>query len=484
MKQREFNLSRYKFLTIITVLILVCIVAMQGFWLYTAYIHERDRFRTDINNAMTTTVTQLQLQRLVSNGSPALKTIFKDAIIDKNTTIIKIPSDTILLDAKNGNIPTGDSLPEEVKEQLEKLKTVLSEMSNDTTLNELAKTISKKELNQYRATYQKSIQNAGIHLPFELAILDSNKRSTYISCDSIRFWQIEYRTSGDDDHKINFQNETIIAAFPTAPSYILKQISSLLLASVLLITLGCISFSYLIFLFFRQRRISELRNHFMNNMTHELKTPISAVAVALELLLDESKTYPESKKKTLLTIAQKEIMRLTDLVETVLNISSSDKKGFQLYPAAIPANEIMEALKANSLPLIEKQNGVIHSRITPHSLTVYADRVHLMTILQNLVENAFKYRSAKDPVISIDMQDLKHGVSIKITDNGIGVPSVYLEKIFDKFFRVPDGDVHNVKGYGLGLSYVKSLVELHGGTIKAESVLGEGSTFIVYLPAK
>ncbi len=271
--------------------------------------------------------------------------------------------------------------------------------------------------------------------------------------------------------------------FPEEKNYLMKQALVPLSASGLLIfiVIGC--FAYAIMVILRQKKISEIKNDFINNMTHEFKTPIATVSLATEALQDDDIKGNKTIIDRYVEVIRDENKRLGMQVEKVLQIASLDKKDFRLKFEKSNVHDIIEKALVNITILVEKRGGVISHQLLASNSIVEADKVHLTNIIYNLLDNANKY-SPDAPEIHIRTDSISTGVIIKISDKGIGMTKEATQKIFDKFYRVSTGNVHDVKGFGLGLSYVKNIVDMHHGTISVKSEIGKGSTFKVFLPHK
>ncbi|KYG84450.1 hypothetical protein AWW67_04905 [Roseivirga seohaensis] len=269
--------------------------------------------------------------------------------------------------------------------------------------------------------------------------------------------------------------------FPSQKQFLLKQGLLPLSASglLMLILIGC--FTYAVVVILRQKRISEIKNDFINNMTHEFKTPIATVSLATEALQDADLRKNEGIVDRYIQVIRDENKRLGMQVEKVLQIASLDKKDFRLKFETADVHDIIEKALVNIDILVQKRQGSITSQLLASSPIIEADKVHLTNIIYNLLDNANKY-SPEPPEIHIRTENISTGVIIKISDKGIGMSREDIDKIFEKFYRVSTGNIHDVKGFGLGLSYVKNIVEMHKGTISVKSDLGKGSTFKVYLP--
>ena len=269
--------------------------------------------------------------------------------------------------------------------------------------------------------------------------------------------------------------------FPGQSEYLFSKIWSTLFSSVIFILILMGSFAYTIRTIFRQKKLSEIKNDFINNMTHEFKTPISTVALACEALQDDEIISTENLKKKYLGIIDIENKRLGQQVEKVLQVALVDRKDFKLKIEELNVHEIIEQAIENIAIQVDKKGGEIKKELNATHHLAKADRLHLTNIVYNLLDNANKY-SDGSPKITISSDDKANGIEISVKDEGIGMARDTFNKIFDKFYRIPTGNLHDVKGFGLGLAYVKNMIEAHGGTVTANSELKKGSKFTVLLP--
>lgn len=233
---------------------------------------------------------------------------------------------------------------------------------------------------------------------------------------------------------------------------------------------------------YRQKRLSEIKNDFINNMTHELKTPIATIRISSESLLNFNQDTDEEKKLRYAGIIYKENKRLEQQVERVLNIAKLDRKELKLNVEALDLHEITEEAKENfEFSQIEELGGTITANLQAEDPIVRGDMVHVTNVINNLIDNAIKYCD-KIPEIQLKSWNSKGKLYMSVVDNGKGISKENLKFIFDKFYRVPTGNVHDVKGFGLGLYYVKTILEELGGGINVKSTLEKGSEFIFHLP--
>ena len=275
--------------------------------------------------------------------------------------------------------------------------------------------------------------------------------------------------------------EYLIVRFPNQNKDVFKEMWPLLIVSIIVIAILIFSFYYIMANNLKQKKLSMIKNDFISNMTHEFKTPISTISLASEMLGDGSISQTPEKQQRYIKMIRDENKRLSVLVESILQTSILDKGEFILKLTEVDVHDIINTAINNTQLLIDQRNGTIQTHLNATKFKLQADKVHLTNIIFNLIDNAIKY--SKDiPEISISTQNTAEGIMIRVKDNGLGISKENQRKIFDKFYRVPTGNVHNVKGFGLGLSYVLAVVLKHNGTISVDSELGKGSTFNVHLP--
>lgn len=263
-------------------------------------------------------------------------------------------------------------------------------------------------------------------------------------------------------------------------SYMLDKLKLPILFSLLLIGITIFSFVLLYRNMIKQQRLAELKNEFISNITHELKTPIATVGVAIEALKSFNAIHDPQRTKEYLDISQNELQRLNLLVDKVLKLSMFEKKEVELKYEIVNLKDVVDEVVSSMRLQIEKYHAKVLTNCEG-DCSLQADRLHLLSVVFNLLDNALKY-SKENPVIKIDLEEKENSIEMKVADNGIGISPEYQPKVFDKFFRVPHGDTHNAKGYGLGLSYAAHVITKHKGTINVESKPGEGTTFIISLP--
>jgi two-component system phosphate regulon sensor histidine kinase PhoR len=242
-------------------------------------------------------------------------------------------------------------------------------------------------------------------------------------------------------------------------------------------------FAFAINIIVKQKRLSEIKTDFINNMTHELKTPISTIALSSDMLMRGDFSQDPEKLKRYASIIYKENKRLENQVERVLNVAKMDKDTLHLKKELFDMHDLIEEVKDNFEFNQTEHGGQISIDLQATDFSIQADPVHISNVVFNLLDNAIKYCEVV-PSIAISTKNEKNGFVLEISDNGIGIRREDIKMIFDKFYRVPTGNLHNVKGFGLGLYYVKIIIEQHGGNIQVKSSVGKGTTFILWLPLR
>lgn len=326
------------------------------------------------------------------------------------------------------------------------------------------------------------LANRGITIPFEYGVKSNDKMlfTSYAANYDPTLLDKAYnvRLFPNDAQP---QNQYLYVYFDDKDEFVMGNMWSVFGSSFLLILMVGGIFYTSMATIMRQKKLSVIKNDFINNMTHEFKTPISTISLAIQVLKDKSIEKNEEKSDRYLGIIQNENRRLGTQVEKVLQMAQLDKGDVKLNFTEVNIHDIIEQVLANIGVQIEQKNGLVDLEIDAENAQVWADEVHLTNIIYNLLDNANKY-SPEAPHITVKTANTAEGLSIKIQDNGIGMSKEQTSKIFDKFYRVPTGNVHDVKGFGLGLSYVKKMVDWHNGTINVVSKLNEGTTFEVILP--
>jgi two-component system phosphate regulon sensor histidine kinase PhoR len=269
--------------------------------------------------------------------------------------------------------------------------------------------------------------------------------------------------------------------FPKEKQFLITQLWQTLSVSIFLVIVIILTFAYTIYTILKQRKISEMKNDFINNMTHEIKTPISTISLACEALRDKDIIKSENLYENYISVINEENRRLGSMTERILQSAKLEKGEIILNKEELNIEEIILDSINNIKLQVDKKGGRISTEFKAKNSIINADKVHITNVVFNLLDNAIKY-SPVNPKIEISTENSFSGLLISVKDNGTGISRANQKKIFDKLYRVPTGNIHNVKGFGLGLSYVKAIVEQHNGKVTLESELNKGTKFIIFLP--
>jgi two-component system phosphate regulon sensor histidine kinase PhoR len=395
----------------------------------------------------------------------------------------QMPKAMILRTDRNSNTAASKSLQEIVKNRYVYQKALLDEvimnMLYSASDKPLKERVNFKILDQ---DIKAELMNNGINIPYHFTVSTQDGREVY-RCPDYSDEGSEYTYS-----QVLFRNDpasnmgVVRVHFPDINSYIFSSIR-FMIPSVVFTIILLITFIFTIVVIFRQKRYSEIKNDFINNMTHELKTPIASISLAAQMLNDDSVPKSEKMMKHLIGVVTDETKRLRFLVEKVLQMSMFDRKRSSFKKKHLDLNEMVETI-ANSFTLrVEHTGGKIYVDVEAVDSSIYVDEVHFQNVIFNLMDNAVKYRKPDQPVdIYLKTWNDDSYLYLSVHDTGIGMKKENLKKIFEKFYRVHTGNVHDVKGFGLGLAYVKRVVDLHDGEIKVDSEYGKGTTFTIKLP--
>ena len=277
------------------------------------------------------------------------------------------------------------------------------------------------------------------------------------------------------------QEETMFLLVPDVKSVALKQIQWMILGAGFFTLMIIAAFYVTVSALLRQKKMSEIKNDFINNMTHEFKTPLATISLAVDALRNEKVIEDRNKMSYFSGIIKEENKRMNKHVETILQAALMDRQEVQLNKTPLDVHILInEVLDNYTLQLAEK-NGKVELQLNAKNDVIDGDEVHFRNLISNLIDNAVKY-SREDLLLTITTHSTSKSLVIRFEDNGIGMNKETVRKIFEKFYRAHTGNIHNVKGFGLGLSYVKTIIDAHHGKIKVESVQGKGSTFTLEIP--
>lgn len=273
----------------------------------------------------------------------------------------------------------------------------------------------------------------------------------------------------------------LLIHFPAKASIVWKGVWKNLLASIFFTCVILFCFAYTVQVIFVQKKLSEMKTDFINNMTHEFKTPIATISLAADSITSPMILNNSEKVKRFADIIKQENKRMNSQVEKVLQMAVIDKRDFQLKLTGVNLHDVIKQAVANASLQVEKKGGTVTADLKAEETMIEGDLTHVSNMIHNLLENANKY-SPETPTISVHTRNVANGVEVSVKDRGIGMSKEARKHIFDKFYRVHTGNLHDVKGFGLGLSYVKAMMTAHKGQIDVKSELGKGSTFILVFP--
>ena len=420
-------------------------------------------------------------QYSIADSSGTVYSSFELKTISANPS--KTPKAMILKNDENTVSAAKKSMQELVKNRYVYQKAMLDEVIYNILYSAsekpLKERINFKLLDQ---DLKAEMINNGINIPYHFTVSTQDGREIYRCPD--------YTEDGEDYTytTVLFRNDpqtkmgVLKVHFPDMNSYIFSSVRFMIPSMVFTLFL-LITFVITIYSIFRQKRYSEIKNDFINNMTHELKTPIASISLAAQMMNDKSLTKSPQMVEHLGGVINEESKRLRFLVEKVLQMSMFDRQQTIFKKKELDLNEVVENI-ANSFTLrVEHTGGKIYTEIEAIDSAIYVDEVHFQNVINNLLDNAVKYRKPEEPLdIYLKTWNTEDHLFLSIRDTGLGIKKDNLKKIFDKFYRVHTGNRHDAKGFGLGLAYVKKIVELHGGEIKVDSEYGKGTTFTIKLP--
>lgn len=330
---------------------------------------------------------------------------------------------------------------------------------------------------------QKEFKNNNVKQGFEYCVTNIYKNSILQSpgfnmADMETPYRIEL--APEDSYRAR---ETLFISIREDKNLIIREMGWMIAASIVFTTIIVLAFAVTVRTLFNQKKLSEIKSDFINNMTHELKTPLATISLAIDALTNEKVIHDADKIKIYSGMIKEENKRMNKQVEKILQAARLEKEEVKLTLQKLDAHQIISKVATNMALQIQEKNGSIDLHLAANDPMIEADEVHFSNIIFNLLDNAMKYSSETPKIL---VETLKHGngmFTIKIKDNGIGMDRETQARIFEKFYRAHTGNIHNVKGFGLGLSYVKAIVDAHEGKIKVESAPGKGSTFTITLPA-
>ena len=488
----------------------ICLLALQVYYIEEVLDLRRLHFVESVNRSLLATAHELELDeatRYLNQGSDAIEGIAMASDSIMVTTDSAFIQRTHTITAKDGsafstiettaNTKFSDkyftkrsnekdkprSLESIMKERYDNGKALIDEVIYSMLYTASDRPLKERvDINVLDQTLRTELANNGIDIPYHFSVYTSNG-NLVMRCP-------DYETEGEDKAFTTtlFKNDpvqkmgTLKVHFPMYSKYVTQSIwflmPSLIFTLILLVT-----FIVTLVLVFRQKKLTELKNDFINNMTHEFKTPISSISLAAQMLSDDSVPKNDKMVKRLSTTINDETKRLRFQVEQVLQLSMYENQRAKLNLREVDANELIAGVIHTFTLKVEKNGGKIISDLRASNPDIYVDDMHFTNVIFNLMDNAVKYRRQDAQLeLKVSTRNENDKLIITIQDNGIGIKKDDIKRIFDKFYRVHTGNLHDVKGFGLGLAYVKKIITEHKGTITAESELGIGTKFIIKMP--
>jgi two-component system, OmpR family, phosphate regulon sensor histidine kinase PhoR len=475
------KLRNIKWLPLLMALTILAIAAFQVYWLQKAYEREEVGLRRQTNMLFQETVRNLRASRLkldkldtsrsarlimstdahgkpvrIEMGSGRKMNSMIDAMMEK---VKDSNRRSIVVTEKETSIDSGDSV-RVINRGFGKRQDRMLQFLFD--VDSLQDSIKVRELD---SAYARRLNKENLDVPFEIKRVPTREKPEPVF----------------NEVTLGFANPiTYRMELGKTSGLLLMRIGLPILFSIFLIGITLLSFTLLYRNLLRQKRLSDIKNEFISNITHELKTPIATVSVAIEALRSFNATMDPKRTREYLDISASELQRLSMLVDKVLKLSMFEKKAIELKYEHLDMKELVQEVTSSMRLQFEKHHADVQVKAEGDT-GLEGDRLHLVSVIYNLLDNALKYSNG-NPKIGIDINGSNNHVELNIADSGIGIPGEYQHKIFEKFFRVPTGNLHNAKGYGLGLSYVAHVIKRHKGSIKVESVEGDGSRFLINLP--
>ena len=465
-------------ISLLATLALVMLLGMQLYWVNTAANIKEQNFEHNVADAISNVIYKLDKIETVKVLNKRSKTFSKDSLFLSSLDSVK------RFFAKYYLSPI-DSLKESEKfDKLLKKSYVLNNvLQKIIEYNHFQLLENKVKIKELDSLISIELKNKNIRIKYEFEIYSPQKHMMLLQKTGKYTAELlnnsyKYNLFPED---IYLPSEYLYIYFPKRTTYIFTHMWGILLISGVLVGILVYIFTYTIFILVRQKKLADLKTDLLNNLTHEFKTPISTISLACEALGDKDLQRSSELFNNYVEVIKEENKRLGLMAENVLLAAIIEKGNLRLNRNPLSLhNLILNVIKNISLQ-VNSRNGLIVSELKAYNDVVNGDREHLSSVIYNLIDNAIKY-SSNNPNIKVSTQNIEDGIIISVADNGIGINRINQKKIFENLYRVPTGNIHDAKGYGLGLSYVKAIVEKHGGSISVESQIKKGSTFNIMLP--
>jgi signal transduction histidine kinase len=516
-------------IAIFMALAMIALIAVQTYWISNAYRLKEKHFSQLVNRALSNVVHEIQEREAVwhiIDEAQAYDTSWQEEMAsfdyeynldfnarlgpdgwldqsmyfsqrsdpgNRNHELTIITDDTVLRIAQNPgavymdtsqsgavNIFQPQRIQRKIEKQMAENRIFLDRIMERMITPEIPieKRVDPDLLNQ---VIQRQFQNYGIDLDYEYAVLRESMEVAYKSGDYDYDDETDYFITALFPRDLFSRTGYLSLYFPRKASFLLSSLGFMGISSIILTLVIILSFVLTIIIIFKQKRLSEIKNDFVSNMTHELKTPISTISLASQMMNDESIPTESKNYENISRIIREESKRLGYQVEKVLQMAIFDQGRIRLKKKKTDLNELIHNAITNFTLQIENRNGAIDEDYSADHAVLQVDHVHFTNVISNLVDNAIKY-SEQEPQIMVKTFNRNAKLIIRVKDRGMGIKKEDQRRVFEKFYRVPTGNIHNVKGFGLGLSYVKKIVEEHDGTVTLKSEPNNGTEFEICLP--
>ncbi len=478
-------------LGVIMGIVLLALITVQINWIRNAYDVQEKQFDqmvhqalTDISNKITNEETNRLLTEAVSSYAPYQNYSRNYFLKDTTSNISLHRNNNELSDSLQEKLEEDFNVSEQYQKQIlferEKyINQVLTRMLSHTPPIE-----KRVNINEIEAIANETFLDYGIDAVFRFAVVNWQnsfilKSAEFNPQDEISIYRVRLFQNDLAGNPPNYLD----VYFPDKRNFIFKSLAFIGISSGALTLLIVFTFAFTLYIIFRQKRLSEIKNDFVNNMTHELKTPISTISLASQMLGDDSIPVELKNLGRISKIIKQESKRLSHQVEKVLQIASLDKGNLKLNFKTTSLHEVIESVAGNFNIQVDAKGGLLIPSLHAENDQVKIDPVHMGNVISNLLDNAIKYTPDK-PEIYIETQNIGEHIQISVKDNGIGISRANQKRVFERFYRVPTGNLHDVKGFGLGLNYVKKIIDMHQGLIEVESEPGQGTIFRIKIPTK
>jgi two-component system, OmpR family, phosphate regulon sensor histidine kinase PhoR len=468
---------------------ILLLLVLQLLWLRSAYHDELESFRKETNSLFRSTILNLHDSLIIKSIEPMVGTRETSTVmISRDSARVEILNSRVERDTVNRNLQLNGRPRLRFRDTTTQLQIFVSAPGSDDSVRKLLRPIVSEfrrnrqsgnfvfrwsadslNISDIQKNYRDTLTQSGITLIPVVQKINLQQKDSLLSGT---FYTDPFFLPHTPAYRAYFENISPM---------LLAKISPQIMFSVLLTVLTITAFLFMYRSIQTQEKLMQLKNDLISNITHELKTPVATVSVALEALKNFKALDSPERTQEYLAIAQNELGRLSLITDKILRTAVFEQNGIELKTEPVALDKIIQHVLTSFTLVFEKQQAQVDFIKEEMDYSINGNNEHLTNVIYNLLDNALKY-SGQGCQITVRLKKLNSEIQLIVNDNGIGISTEYHEKVFDKFFRVPTGNVHNAKGYGLGLSYVASVIKSHGGNITVDSEPGKGSTFSITLP--